>query len=157
MFRQVLVPVKFSTCGLLAARRACDVVRAIGGTVTMLHVLEHPVSEDDGLFQREETRFGAAELLLRQVGVYARRPPTVLIVQALDDVAPAILKVASEMDAKLIMLGMRGQNASGRQTLGSGRVTMEVLLGAGVPVQVTPCHPGPSTLEDSWRSALTER
>ena len=41
MFRQVLVPVKFSVCGRLAAWHACDVVRAIGGTVTLLHVLEY--------------------------------------------------------------------------------------------------------------------
>ena len=93
MFRQVLVPVKFSVCGRLAAWHACDVVRAIGGTVTLLHVLEHPTPRhaeleaaeaQDAEARCQEARQQEALALLRQLGLYARRPPNLMIVPALN-------------------------------------------------------------------------
>ncbi len=166
MFRQVLVPVKFSVCGCLAAWHACDVVRAIGGTLTLLHVLEfsesaphesaphesrphesgHPEQKDFGADEAGvgEARYQEAHSCLRQLGLYARCLPSLLIVPALSasdlgEVALAILDAAARTDAQLIMLGLRSHGGPVRGTL--GRVVGPVLLGVGVPVQVTPCRP----------------
>ena len=176
MFRQVLVPVKFSVCGRLAAWHACDVVRAIGGTVTLLHVLEYsaPGHPEREKFEVYRARQEEALALLRQVGLYARRPPGFLIVPAPnrsalngsilnepapDGVASAILKVAAETGAELIMLGLRIRDGPVQGTL--GRVVGPVLLGAGVPVQVTPCRPttGVATgmRSGGWRGVLAGR
>ena len=185
MFRQVLVPVKFSVCGRLAAWHACDVVRAIGGTVTLLHVLEYSApghaeletgEVQDAEAQHQEARYQEALALLRQLGLYARRPPRLLIVPALNGsarygselhgsapggVASAILEVAAERGAELIMLGLRSQGdpLQGRPSQGIlGRVVGPVLLGAGVPVQVTPCRPdtgaAPGARSAGWRGVL---
>ena len=193
MFRQVLVPVKFSVCGRLAAWHACDVVRAIGGTVTLLHVLEHAApghaeleagEAQDAEARCQEARHREALALLRQLSLYARCPPNLLIVPALNGsarygselhslepyssapggVASAILKVAAETGAQLIMLGLRSHSGPVQRMLGQGvlgRVVEPVLLGAGVPVQVTPCHPdtGVATGARSagWRGVLAKR
>lgn len=176
MFRQVLVPVKFSVCGRLAAWHACDVVRAIGGTLTLLHVLEYSESAPHESGHPEQEEFGAdeagvgeaqyqeAQLCLRQLGLYARCPPSLLVVPALSasdlgGVALAILDAAARTGAQLIMLGLRSHGGPVRGTL--GRVVGPVLLGAGVPVQVTPCRPttGVATgvRSGGWRGVLAGR
>ena len=187
MFRQVLVPVKFSVCGRLAARHACDVVRAIGGTVTLLHVLEHseskpyqsrpyefgrPEQEDFGADEARfrEAQYREAQACLRQLGLYARRPPSLLIVPALnaphlDGVALAILDAAARTGAELIMLGLHSRDGPDLKTAVRtdfrtpgqrrlGQVVGQVLLGAGVPVQVTPCHPETGVRSGGWRGIL---
>ena len=87
-------------CGRFAAWHACDVVRAIGGTLTLLHVLEYSAfrlpeleaaqgatAQHAETRRREaryqETQFQDAWALLRQIGLSARRPPNLLIVPAL--------------------------------------------------------------------------
>lgn len=191
MFRQVLVPVKFSVCGRLAARHACDVARAIGGTLTLLHVLEYSAPGPPELenFEVYLAHQEEALALLRQVGLYARRPPGFLIVPALNSSAPdsstlaepilnrpiltgpapngvasAILKVAAETGAELIMLGLRSHGGPVQGVLGQGalgQVVGPVLLGAGVPVQVTPFCPTPGVAtgvqSGGWRGVLAGR
>ena len=180
MFRQVLVPVKFSVCGRLAAWHACDVVRAIGGTVTLLHVLEHSApghaeleagEAHEAEARSEEAHHQEALALLRQLSLYARRPPNLLMVPALYGSAPggvasAILRVAAQTGAELIMLGLRshdgpllGMPSQGMPSQGVlGRVVGPVLLGAGVPVQVTPCRPDTGVVTGvrsaGWRGVL---
>lgn len=157
MFRQVLVPVEFSACGRLAARHACDMVRAIGGTVTLLHVLEPSAAERSESAEPEfrEAQVEEAQELLRQLGLFARRLPTLLVVPGVNGVAAAILEMAAQTNTELIMLGLHRQEGPGQGTL--GKVVIQVLLGAGVPVQVTPCHPEPGAPERGWRGVLTER
>ena len=169
MFRQVLVPVEFSASGHLAARHACEVVRAIGGTVTLLHVLE--ISEPERRDLRKPTpenarfeearmvegQFREAQALLRRLSLYARRSPVCLIVPATNGVAPVILDVAARIGAELIILGLHRQDGSGEGRL--GRVVQQVLLGASVPVQVTP--DGQFTdgelPDEGWRGVLSGR
>ncbi|MGY2894443.1 universal stress protein [Deinococcus sp. UYEF24] len=169
MFRQVLVPVEFSACGLLAARQACEVVRAIGGSVTLLHVLEYAQPEHQtpgkaaaeqaqsenakwGEPHLQEARFLEAQAQLKRLSLAARRPPVCLIVPSLNGAAPVILEVAAQVGAELIILGLHRQNGA----RGLGRVVAQVLLGACVPVQVTP------SLDDQlpdggWRGVLNGR
>lgn len=72
MLRQILVAVEFSVWSRNAAQHALDIARAIGGTVTLLHVLEE---HESGQLNLE-----AAHTLLRELSLLARRPPNCLIV-----------------------------------------------------------------------------
>ena len=162
----MLVAVDFSDCGRHAARHAFELARAIGGTVTLLHVLE---DQESGPVSTE-----AAQTLLRELSVQARRPPKCLIVCAESEfdepgftpdslrgrvrpeaqVASAILAVADGLDAELILLGPHGQG----NTVGTalGQVAQRVLLDARQPVQVVPCNTHKPTL-DRWERTLANR
>ena len=166
MLRQMLVPVDFSVWSRSAARHAFDVARAIGGTVTLLHVHANHELGPLGL----ET----ADTLLRELSLLARRPPTCLVVPATDSfqatdpggdgwrydgvppngVALTILAVADQLGAELILIGPHGQGNTEARTL--GRVVQQVLLDARQPVQVVPCNTYRPTLE-RWERALAGR
>jgi nucleotide-binding universal stress UspA family protein len=165
VLRQILVAVDFSEWSRHAAQHALNMTRAIGGGVTLLHVLEVPES---GPLDME-----AARALLQQLSLLARRPPRCLIVSATDGfggqaqganvlkdgtgrqggVAPAILSVADQLGAELIVIGLRGQGSLSERTL--GQVVQRVLLDACIPVQVVPGR-APRPTPDRWSAALTE-
>jgi nucleotide-binding universal stress UspA family protein len=163
-FRQVLIPVSFSVCDRHLAGYACSAARAIGGSVTFLHVLE--LSAQDSLPQAAQQE--AAQKLLEQLSLLARRPPTCLIVPAVgtvpaEAVAFTILKVAAEIGADLIMMGLREQDRPPPDTTGllvvpqvhCGPVLWQVLLKSRVPVQVVPCLQDRALPVYGWRGTLT--
>ncbi|WP_216322227.1 universal stress protein [Deinococcus aestuarii] len=140
MFRRVLVPVDFGTCSVQAVTHACDLVRAFGGSLTLLHVLE---AQEPG---------GPVEDRLRHLAERGRRPPILLVEDpGAHSVAAAILAVARRAGAELIVLGPHGGPDPTVRRL--GRVATEVLLGAHLPVQLVPGAvqgtPGPGT---RWRA-----
>ena len=163
MLRRMLVPVDFSVWSRHAAQHAFDVARAMGGTVTLLHVLE---GQESGPLSSE-----AAQTLLRELSLQARRPPKCLIVPTMsvftghdrgadglrdgvgveDGVASAILAVADQLDAELILMGPHGQGNTDARAL--GRVVQQVLLDARVPVQVVPCGSNRPVI-GRWSAAL---
>lgn len=148
MLRQMLVAVDCSVWSRCAAQHACDVARVISGRVTLLHVLE---THESGPLHLE-----AAHALLRDLSLQARRPPGCLIVPAgrgcneqscgadgpSDRIRPevgvaaAILAVADQLGADLIVMGLHGQGSPTGSLL--GQVVHRVLLDACVPVQVVP-------------------
>ena len=69
-------------------------------------------------------------------------------------VASAILAVADELDAELILMGPHGQGNIGGMAL--GEVVQRVLLDARQPVHVVPCDTYRPTLE-RWERALARR
>ncbi|MFB9990413.1 universal stress protein [Deinococcus oregonensis] len=156
MLRQMLVAVDFSVCNHCAVQHACDVARAIGGTVTLLHVLE-----DHGL---KPAGPEAAQALLQHLSLLARRPPNCLIVPVRREVngadsltggvALTILAVADQLNAELIVIGLHGQGRSAAGTL--GQVLQRVLLEARIPVQVVPCR-STRPIIDRWSVALAEK
>lgn len=91
--------------------------RAIGGQVTLLHVLE---THGSGVLHRE-----AAHALLQDLSLLARRPPGCMIVPASsrvnghmprvdgagceNEVAAAILAVTDQLGTELIVMGLHGQ------------------------------------------------
>lgn len=163
--RRMLVAVDFSVWSRQTARYACETARAIGGTLTLLHVLEDPGSGPSDL--------DAAQTLLRELSGRARRSPTCLIVPAGSDpagsglapdghrdgdrrarrVALAILAAAESTGAELILIGPHGQGHPDARAL--GQVVQQVLLDARVPIQVVPCRADtPAT--GRWSRALAE-
>lgn len=161
MLRRMLVAVDFSVWSRNAAQHALDMARAIGGTVTLLHVLEE---HESGQLNLE-----AAHTLLRELSLLARRPPSCLIVPVKsgfngqraeadvgrleDGVALAILEVADQLSADLIVIGLHGQGSPARGTL--GQVMRQVLLGACIPVQVVSCCANRPVV-NRWDGALAE-
>lgn len=165
MLRRMLVAVDFSECGRHAAHYAFELARAIGGTVTLLHVFEDHESRPPDL--------EAARTLLRDLSLLARRPPNCLIVPTIsvftghdpgadglrdgvgveDGTTPAILAVADQLGANLILMGPHGQGNTDARTL--GRVVQQVLLEARLPVQVVPCYPNRLVI-DRWMTALAD-
>ena len=165
MLRRMLVAVNFSECGRHAAHYAFELARAIGGTVTLLHVLENNELGPLGL--------EAADTLLRDLSLLARRPPKCLIVPTRsvftghdpgtddlrggvgvkDGVASAILAVADQLDAESILMGPHGQGNTDARAL--GRVVQQVLLDARIPVQVVSCGPNRPVV-NRWVTALTK-
>ncbi|WP_456832935.1 universal stress protein [Deinococcus sp. UYEF24] len=161
----MLVAVDFSECSRHTAGYAFELARAIGGTVTLLHVLEGQESRPPTL--------EAAQILLRELSLQARRPPDCLIIPADDEfhqpglaadrlrgrvgpeaqVAAAILAVADGLAADLILLGSHGQENADVRVL--GLVVQRVLLDARQPVQVVPCNTYRPAL-DRWERALDE-
>ena len=165
MLRRMLVAVDFSVCSRSAARHACDVARAVGGTITLLHVLED--------YDPRPPDLEAARALLQQLSLLARRPPNCLIVPARsesngpdratddqskagrleDEVALAILAAADHLDAELIVIGLRGQGSPTDGVL--GQVARRVLLDARIPVQVVPCSAN-RPIVHRWSEALVD-
>lgn len=126
MFRRVLVPVDFGACSVQAVTHACDLVRAIGGSLTLLHVLEGSQAPN-----------GQAEARLRQLAERGRRPPTLLVEEPGEhSVAAVILAVAHRVGAELLVLGPHGGPDPAVHKL--GRVATEVLLKAHLPVRLVP-------------------
>lgn len=161
MLRQMLVAVDLSPWSHHAAQHACDVSRAIGGTVTLVHVLE---DHESGPLGQE-----AARALLQRLSLLARQPPGCLIVPALNSwtgpqnwvdrstpgkgVAPAILAVAEQLGADLIVIGLHGERSPASRTI--GRVARQVLMDARVPVQVVPSSV-PARGTHRWSATLVE-
>lgn len=146
MFRRVLVPIDFGVCSVEALNHACDLVRAIGGHLTLLHVLEG----------REEVP-GHAEAELRRLGQRGRRPPT-LLVEPLEEhsVAEVILGVARRSGAELLVLGPHGGLDPTLPRL--GRVATEVLSRTHLTVQLVPA-PGRASpaLGARWHALTADR
>ncbi|MBB5233962.1 universal stress protein [Deinococcus budaensis] len=151
MFRQVLVPVDFGVCSVRAVHHACDLVRAIGGSLTLLHVLEdvEDTSPDGEAARRAESR-------LRTLAGRSRRPAHVVVEPGHGrPVAQVILAVAARLRAELLVLGPHGQADPDSRQL--GRVTRDLLLEARLPVQVVPGRwplPGPPGAR--WRMLAGE-
>lgn len=68
-------------------------------------------------------------------------------------VALAILEVADQLDADLIVIGLHGQGNPTRTTL--GQIVRQVLLGVRVPVQVVSCCASRPVV-NRWDGALAE-
>jgi nucleotide-binding universal stress UspA family protein len=136
----VLCPVDFSPAALRAARVAADVARHIDARVTFLQAVEWWDGEP-----REIAHFNVAEFrdaLLRQARedldtLIANQPEVgrgATAVATLGRAYRAILTLAAESGAGLIVMGARGRGGQGPGALGS--TTLQVVRSAGCPVLV---------------------
>lgn len=127
MFRELLVAIDFSPCSLRAAEHARTLTRALGGHITLLHVLE--VAGDAPQAQ--------AQARLDELAQLGRRPATCLVrLAGPQGVVGTILAVAEEVRSDLLILGAHGQPEFSAPKL--GQVTCGVLLQARLPVQIVP-------------------
>ncbi len=135
--KTILYPTDFSPRSDEAFQIACQLVREPGARIIVLHVLDMPATAYSGVAMAppppppsEEER---KQLLdrLRQI----QAPGTAAAVDhrlEIGDPATAILQVAKEVGANLIVMGTHGRTGLGRLLMGS--VAEKVVRGATCPV-----------------------
>ena len=124
MFRRVLVLVDFSAASLQAVHHACDLTRAVGSTLTLLHVLENP---------KERNR---AHEYLQRLAQQSRRQAYIMVEPSHGhSVAQVILEVAHRIGSEVLILGPHSQELTHRRL---GHVAAGVLLDAAIPVYLVP-------------------
>lgn len=148
MYSNVVVAVDGSDEATNAARHGVGFARRFDATVHAVHVLDRQTlrvvtgAADDRLRRRAETVLADAEALASAHGVAAE---TVL---GEGVPARAVVDVAAEVDADLVVVGRRGSRGVADRLLGS--VAEGVLAGSDVPVLVVPgAEPGPAPAGDA--------
>jgi nucleotide-binding universal stress UspA family protein len=141
-FDRILCAVDFSEASLDAVAQALDIAQEANAHLTLVHAV------DTSVVPREAILAGTAEFERLQASSVAEAR------SRLDDLVPAgarafcdvetivvegrpapeVLRVATERQADLIVLGVHGRGALDRLVFGS--VTQAVLHGAGCPVMV---------------------
>jgi nucleotide-binding universal stress UspA family protein len=135
--RRLLVPHDFSTHSLEALRLAASWAKALGASVTLLHVVEpvvfpqlyavDPLPEET--FERARER-STAELETVIAEVFAEVPAEAVVVSG--TAAETILVEAEAREADLVVMGSRG--LSGLEHLLLGSVAEKVLRRSPVPL-----------------------
>jgi len=128
VYRVILVPVDPSACSARAARHALDLSRLLGSRVTLAHILsdDHP-----------ETARAEAQSLLERLAIGARFAPRLRVTEARGRTVPeAIVDLANDESADLILIGTNGREGLQRLVLGS--VAQAVAARSPVPVQIVP-------------------
>lgn len=139
-FRTIMVAVDKSEQSDRAVAVARDLARATGAVVHLFHVREHEVivGKSGGSFEREtdeevESLLDKELAVLREGGVQV--VPDVRRAR-LDETARAILQVADEVSADVIVAGLRGPSALSAIMLGG--TTYKILHATKRPVLVVP-------------------
>lgn len=149
MYRSILVPVDASPCSAAAAQHAYDLARHLGGTVTLLYVLEG--AHVPGTRGCDEARANAQHRLAC-LAVGARRPPNLLLIEAGERGAvEAVVDAIREQRPDLVVLGAHSGRGLDRQVLDS--VAATIATETAVPVKLVPLD-APSRFD---RALLGER
>jgi len=147
--RRSLVGVDRSVPALAALGLAADVVAALGGSLTVLEVIEYvppfPLGPDAAGTGAAEEAAAARARLESAVSELRRRGLAVQVVVRSGDPAPTLLDVADDIDADLVVLGTRGRG--GPEELMLGSVARTVADQVRRPTLVLPAAAGPARLE----------
>ncbi|MDA8266204.1 MAG: universal stress protein [Actinomycetota bacterium] len=141
MFEKLIVAVDSSPASDRAVARASDLARISGGTVQLLHVVEHvsaPAGRFAGGFDLEDTGEGE-QLLAREIAVLRSSgvPVSAKVVRArVGHVAQAIAEAARSEEADLIVMGSRGRSEIAALMLGSS--AFKLLHISNRPVLIVP-------------------
>lgn len=133
---------------------AADLALRLGAQMTLLHVIPVGISVDPDVLRNPSAHPTAAH---RRDELEAEHTPALQRLgarAASEDVVPslriahgapadAIVQVARDLDATLILLGTHGRSGLARVALGS--VAEAVIRHADVPVVVVPTHGAPAT------------
>ena len=126
MFRSIVVGTDGSEAADEAVRQAAELARALGARVHLVCVYEtvaRPGESGDATRAQDSwavgTRDGVDATLARSGAVFAQAGVAVDVYAQLGDPADAILDVAEEHNADLIIVGNRGRTGAKRFLLGS--------------------------------------
>jgi nucleotide-binding universal stress UspA family protein len=129
MYHSILVPVDSSPCSTMASRHALDLSRLLGSRVTFAHVLDEDSSTDSARV--------SAQALLERLSVGAHAPPRLRITEARGRSVPeAIIALAEEENAELIVMGTHGRE--GAELLRLGSVAQAVAARTQLPLVIIP-------------------
>jgi len=119
-----------------AAQKALDVVadlaRRIGAEVLVVHVSR----PSGGQMREQEQADGEAALNLLRQALQERGLAVQTLLMFSEDIARAILNIAVEREASLIVLGLTGKNVFAR--LLAGNVPVELIKNTPIPVLLLP-------------------
>ncbi len=149
-FKNILVPIDFSSRSYAALKTAADIAHQCDGKITLLHIIDVPESQeleyrkaldildDDGetskrempliLFTMKETK--------RQLREAREKYPKITFIEKVvfDRVHRQIYSVVEESDVDLIAMGSSGASGLGEVFIGSN--TQKVIRNANCPVLV---------------------
>ena len=129
----IVVGVRDTRVGRLAVGRAVDEARLRGGPLVLVAGVEFPRSEE-GAVRYEQQRRELIELLETHAAGLSHEEFEVMVrvPRAPTSAADTVLQVAEEVDATLIVVGLRRRSAVGKAFLGS--TAQDIILGAQCPV-----------------------
>jgi nucleotide-binding universal stress UspA family protein len=111
--------------GEAAVRHGVEEARRRQAGIVVVNATRGDAYVDEGFAGRAEVSSLGAELGSEGIGFEIRQSMG-------DDVADQILEVADEVDAELVVVGVRRRSPVGKLIMGS--VAQRVILGAGCPV-----------------------
>jgi nucleotide-binding universal stress UspA family protein len=144
--RRVLVGVDRSEPSLTALHLAADVVQLLGGSLSVLEVIEYvppfPLGPSTAVTSagEEEAPARAMALLESAVATVRRRGVAVQVIVRSGEPALTLLEVADELDVDLVVVGTRGRGGPSELLLGS--VARTVADGVRRPTLVVPAAVG---------------
>ncbi|GGO36374.1 universal stress protein [Deinococcus humi] len=125
MFKHILVPVDHHPACVNAALHAFDLTRALGGQVTLIHLLQQGTLENQV----------PVEQYLAHLARRARRPPAQVILSiGTQDAVEALATYASGHGIDLIVLGVSGEG--GLVDAALGQVATDLTRVSGIPVHL---------------------
>ena len=134
--RKILHPTDFSPSSELAFEAACALARDRGAELVVLHVVEVPLSVPSGVMTAPPAPIAEADRGAALAKLRAIKPADGMLQVhhrlEMGDVAQAILSVAKEIAADLIVLGTHGRTGLSRLLMGS--VAEKVVRSASCPV-----------------------
>jgi nucleotide-binding universal stress UspA family protein len=144
--RHLLVGVDHSQASRTALGLAADVAVALGGSLSVLEVVEYvppfPLDEPtEAGGHRGRVEEAAMALVEAEVGGVRARDVGVQVIVRSGDPAATLLEVADDVDADLVVVGTRGRGGPDELLLGS--VARTVADRARRPTLVVPASAGP--------------
>lgn len=153
MWKRILVPHDFSQCAKRALEVSASLAQQSNAELTLLHVSPLPpnlphdakvIGADGSLASVDEllTRGACRDLASLAEPLEARGLSVRTFARATESGSPAaaILRIAKEIDADVIVLGTHGRTGLARLLLGS--VAEKVIRGAAIPVVTVRSHDG---------------
>ena len=122
MFDKIVVAVDGSTNSDRAVEAAAEVARAHGSTLSICHAFHIPDHyKADLADELEDVLEGDAEKILSYAAGVAEKAKVTAAAQLLEKGHPAeaVIAYAKELDADLIVVGVRGRNADQARAMGS--------------------------------------
>ena len=144
--RSIFVAIDFSAASFAALDRAVVIARAVGATVTLLHVIEDGATAGSIGYSPDTVVVGDAidpqAMAERLHGLAQSKIPSECLGQSLVSTGaagPTIVAIAQQRAADLIVVATRGHSSLARALLGS---TADYLVREGlIPVLTVPARP----------------
>lgn len=129
---RILVAVSSPWAAQKVADSVADVAKRLSAEVLVVHVSR----PSGGQMREQEQADGEAAIRLLRGHLQERGIPVQDLLMFSDDIARAVLNIATERDVTMIVLGLTGKNVFAR--LLAGNVPVELIKNTKVPVLILP-------------------
>ena len=145
--KQILLGTDFSEHAEVACAIACNLARAMNGTVHFLHVVQMPMipGPDFGVLMAGPAMQDASARAREQLTAQVERWRNLATIGSVDimvgDPRACLVDTAHKLGVDVIVVGTHGRRGLGRMLMGS--VAEHVVRTSAVPVLAVPMQPGP--------------